>query len=44
VMKNEPICIPGMQYRLISTFARLLPVNAAHRLGEARSRMFVKEK
>jgi len=44
VMKNEPICIPGMQYRLISTFARLLPVKAAHRLGEARSRMFVKEK
>ena len=44
VMKNEPICIPGMQYRLISTFARLLPVNTAHRLGEARSRMFVKEK
>src|SRR6266550_1151923 len=44
VMKNEPICIPGVQYRLISTFARLLPVKAAHRLGEARSRMFVKKK
>jgi len=44
VMKNEPICIPGAQYRLISTFARLLPVKAAHRLGEARSRMFVKKK
>jgi short-subunit dehydrogenase len=44
VMKNEPICIPGAQYRLISTFARLLPVKVAHRLGEARSRMFLKEK
>jgi short-subunit dehydrogenase len=44
VMKNQPICIPGAQYRLISTFARLLPVRAAHRLGEARSRMLAKEK
>jgi short-subunit dehydrogenase len=44
VMKNEPICIPGAQYRLISTFARLLPLKAAHRLGEARSRVFVKKK
>ena len=44
VMKNEPICIPGAQYRLISTFARLLPVKVAHRLGEARSRVLVKEK
>ena len=43
VMKNQPICIPGVQYRLISTFARLLPVRAAHRLGEARSRVFVKK-
>ena len=44
VMKNEPICIPGAQYRLISTFARLLPMKAAHRLGEARSRVLAKEK
>ncbi len=44
VMKNQPICIPGAQYRLISTFARLLPVKAAHRLGEARSRVLAKEK
>jgi short-subunit dehydrogenase len=44
VMKNEPLCIPGAQYRLICTFARLLPVKAAHRLGEARSRVLVKEK
>jgi hypothetical protein len=44
VMKNEPICIPGAQYRLISTFARVLPVKAAHRLGEARSRVLAKKK
>jgi uncharacterized protein len=44
VMKNEPICIPGAQYRLISTFARLLPLKAAHRLGEARSRVLAKQK
>ena len=44
VMKNEPICIPGVQYRLISTFARLLPVKAAHRLGEARARVMAREK
>jgi short-subunit dehydrogenase len=44
VMKNEPICIPGAQYRLISTIARLLPVKTAHRLGEARSRMLAKKK
>jgi short-subunit dehydrogenase len=44
VMKNQPICIPGAQYRLISTFARLLPMKAAHRLGEARSRILAKEK
>jgi len=36
VMKNQPICIPGGQYQLISAFARLLPMKAAHRLGEAR--------
>lgn len=44
VMKNEPICIPGVQYRVISAFVRLLPVRAAHRLGEARSRVLAKEK
>src|SRR6202521_4558495 len=36
VMKTQPLCIPGAQYRLISTFARLMPMKAAHRLGEAR--------
>jgi short-subunit dehydrogenase len=44
VMKNQSICIPGVQYRLISTFARLLPMKAAHRLGEARSRVLAREK
>jgi short-subunit dehydrogenase len=44
VMKNQPICIPGTQYRLISTFTRLLPVTVAHRLGEARSRLLANEK
>ena len=39
VMKNQPICIPGAQYKLISTLVRLLPMNFAHRLGQARSRL-----
>jgi hypothetical protein len=42
VMKNEPICIPGMQYRLITTMARLLPPNLVYRLGRRRSRLLAK--
>ena len=44
VMKNKPICIPGLQYKLISTLTRLLPIDAAHRLGEARARLVGKGK
>jgi hypothetical protein len=43
-MKNEPICIPGAQYKLISTLVRLLPIDTAHRLGEVRSRLMGKGK
>jgi short-subunit dehydrogenase len=39
VMKNEPICIPGAHYKLISALVRLMPINRAHRLGQARSRL-----
>jgi hypothetical protein len=37
LMRNEPICIPGMQYRLISAMVRLLPMGLAYRLGQQRS-------
>jgi hypothetical protein len=36
-MKNEAICIPGAQYKAISTLVRLLPLDAAYRLGHRRS-------
>jgi short-subunit dehydrogenase len=39
VMANKAVCIPGFPYKLISTLVRLLPIDAAHRLGEARSRV-----
>jgi hypothetical protein len=39
VMNNRPIAIPGAQYKTISALVRLLPLNAAHRMGEARSRI-----
>jgi uncharacterized protein len=39
LMKNRPLSIPGVQYQAITALARLLPMNAAHRLGEARSRV-----
>jgi short-subunit dehydrogenase len=42
VMKNEAICIPGAQYKVISTMARLLPPNLAYRLGRLRSRILAK--
>jgi hypothetical protein len=42
VMKNEPICIPGAQYKFITTVARLLPLNIAYRLGRLRSRILAK--
>jgi hypothetical protein len=44
VMKNKPVCIPGLRYRLVSTLVRLLPIDVAHRLGEARSRLVGKGK
>jgi len=39
VMANKAVCIPGFAYKAISTLVRLLPIGAAHRLGEARSRV-----
>jgi hypothetical protein len=38
VMRNCPIVVPGLQYKAIATLARLLPMHAAFRLGEARGR------
>ena len=42
LMKNEPICIPGMQYRWISAIARLLPMGLAYRIGRQRARIVEK--
>ena len=44
VMKNQAICVPGMQYKTITALGRLLPLGAAHRLGELRSRVLAKRK
>jgi short-subunit dehydrogenase len=43
LMKNQPICIPGVQYKAISTIVRLLPMGMAHRIGRTRSRILAKE-
>jgi len=43
VMKNEAICIPGLQYRLIAGVARVLPLGLAYRLGRLRSRLLAKK-
>lgn len=32
VMRNQPVCVPGLQYKAIVGFARLLPMGIAHRL------------
>ena len=42
LMKNEPICIPAMQYRWISAIARLLPMGLAYRIGRQRARIVEK--
>jgi short-subunit dehydrogenase len=39
VMRNSPLSVPGIRYKAITAFVRLLPMNMAHRLGEARSRV-----
>jgi short-subunit dehydrogenase len=44
VMKNQAICVPGMQYKAITALARLLPLRQAHRLGELRSRVLANRK
>lgn len=36
VMRNQPICVPGLQYKAIVSFARLLPMGVAHRLVSGR--------
>jgi short-subunit dehydrogenase len=36
VMRNRPIAVPGLQYKAIAALMRLLPVQTAFRLGEAR--------
>jgi short-subunit dehydrogenase len=32
VMRNQPICVPGLQYKTIVGLSRLLPMGVAHRL------------
>jgi hypothetical protein len=39
VMKNRPLSVPGLPYQAITALVRFLPMNTAHRLGEARSRV-----
>jgi short-subunit dehydrogenase len=39
VMRNDPICVPGMQYKVISALVRLLPRNIAYRIASRRSPM-----
>ena len=36
VMRNQPVCVPGLQYKAIVGFARLLPLGVAHRLVSGR--------
>jgi short-subunit dehydrogenase len=36
VMRNQPICIPGLQYKAIVGVARMLPMGVAHRLVSGR--------
>lgn len=36
VMRNTPICVPGLQYKAIVTLTRLLPMGVAHRIVSAR--------
>ena len=44
LMKNEPICIPGAQYKAISTIVRLLPMGLVHRIGRTRSKILAEER
>jgi short-subunit dehydrogenase len=44
VMKNRPLCIPGVQYKAITALARLLPLRAGHHVAELRSRIRAKRK
>jgi uncharacterized protein len=36
VMRNQPICVPGLQYKTLVGLSRLLPIGVAHRLVSAR--------
>jgi short-subunit dehydrogenase len=44
VMKNRAVCIPGAQYKAITTLARLLPLGAGHHVAQLRSRILAKRK
>jgi hypothetical protein len=39
VMKNDPVCVPGAQYKFITAMVRLLPMKMAYRLAQRRSPM-----
>jgi uncharacterized protein len=44
VMKNRPVCVPGVQYKAITALARLLPLRASHRIAQIRSRILARGK
>jgi len=43
-MKNQAVCIPGAQYKAITTLARLLPLGAGHHVAALRSRILAKRR
>lgn len=42
VMKNQAVCVPGVQYKAITALARLLPLGAGHQVAQIRSRILAK--
>jgi short-subunit dehydrogenase len=44
VMKNQAVCIPGLQYKAITALARLLPLGVGHHVAQLRSRILAKRK
>ena len=43
LMKNDPICIPGAPYKIISGMVRFLPLGTAHKLGQVRARILARK-
>ena len=36
VMRNQAICVPGLQYKTIISLLRMLPIGIAHRIAATR--------